>query len=205
MTTKAEKFNKEQIQQGRDQVQPGDTIKVYQKIRVTSGKDKDKNKEKIQIFEGLVLARKHGKGINSTITVRKIIGGIGVEKIFPVHSPIIDKIEIVKRGKVKRAKLYYLRTAKGRKARLKRKDFTQSVEPEPTPEPASPAEASGEGAAEPKEEAEPVKKPAEEPKPEEEQTPEPAKKPETTPKPEKETEQPTEQPTEPTKEKPEDK
>ena len=192
MTTKAEKFNKEQIQQGRDQVQPGDTIKVYQKIRVTSGKDKDKNKEKIQIFEGLVLARKHGKGINSTITVRKIIGGIGVEKIFPVHSPIIDKIEIVKRGKVKRAKLYYLRTAKGRKARLKRKDFTQSVEPEPTPEP-----------AEPKEEAEPVKKPAEEPKPEEEQTPEPAKKPETTPKPEKETEQPTEP--EPTKEKPEDK
>ena len=140
MTTKAEKFNKEQIKIGRDQVQPGDTIKVYQKIRVTSGKDKDKNKEKIQIFEGLVLARKHGKGINATITVRKVIAGVGVEKIFPIHSPIIDKIEIVKRGKVKRAKLYYLRTAKGRKARLKRQDFTPSVEPEPVAEPVEPAE-----------------------------------------------------------------
>ena len=171
MITKAEKFNKEQIKQGRDQVQPGDTIKVYQKIRVTSGKDKDKNKEKIQIFEGLVLARKHGKGINSTITVRKIIAGVGVEKIFPIHSPIIDKIEIVKRGKVKRAKLYYLRTAKGKKARLKRKEFTPSVEPEPAATPVEP-----ERAPEP---AEPVEKPepeAKQEKPTEQSTePEPEK------------------------------
>ena len=155
MTTKAEKFNKEQIKQARDEIRSGDTIKVYQKIRVTSGKDKDKNKEKIQIFEGLVLARKHGKGINSTITVRKIIAGVGVEKIFPIHSPIIDKIEIVKRGKVRRAKLYYLRTAKGRKARLKRKDFTPSVEPEPTPTPTE-SEQTSEPATEPEPAAEPV-------------------------------------------------
>ncbi len=130
MATEAEKLNKEQIKKDRDEIQPGDTVKIYQKIPAVKGKDK--NKEKIQIFEGLVLARKHGKGINATITVRKVIAGIGVEKIFPIHSPNIDKIEIVKRGKTRRAKLYYLRTAKGRKARLKRKDLA------PAPAPASP-------------------------------------------------------------------
>jgi large subunit ribosomal protein L19 len=93
-------------------VRPGDTVKVHQKI-------KEKNKDRIQVFEGQVLARKHGKGISSTITVRKVIDGIGVEKIFPLHSPSIEKIEIVKRAKARRAKLYYLRTAKGRKAKIK--------------------------------------------------------------------------------------
>ena len=98
------------------------------------------------MFEGLVIAKKHGKGITATITVRKIISGIGVEKIFPLHSPITEKIEIVKRGKTRRAKLYYLRKAKGKRARLKKKEFAEAiieeapeklveVEPQPVKEP----------------------------------------------------------------------
>jgi large subunit ribosomal protein L19 len=125
---KIEKFNKEQLKKGLDDIRPGDTIKVHQKI-------KEKDKQRIQVFEGLVLARKHGKGISATITVRKLVSGIGVERVFPLHSPNIEKIEIVKRGKVRRAKLYYLRKAKGRKARLKKVDFEQSVIQE-TKEPA---------------------------------------------------------------------
>lgn len=115
---KIEKFNQEQFKKGVDDIRPGDTIKVHQKI-------KEKDKQRIQVFEGLVLARKHGKGISSTITVRKLVSGIGVERVFPLHSPNVEKIEIVKRGKVKRAKLYYLRKAKGKKARLKKVDFEQ--------------------------------------------------------------------------------
>ena len=116
MPTKVEMFTKEQLKKGLPGVRPGDTVKIYQKI-------KEKDKERVQSFEGLVLARKHGKGISSTITVRRVVSGVGVEKIFPIHSPTIEKIEILKRGKVRRAKLYYLRTAKGKKARLKRKEF----------------------------------------------------------------------------------
>jgi large subunit ribosomal protein L19 len=108
-------------------IKQGDTVKVYQKIK---DKFKDKAKERIQIFEGQVLAVKHGKGLNATITVRKVIQGIGVEKIFPIHSPSIDKIEIVKRTKTRRAKLYYLRGAKGRKARLKIAEEKTSQEQE---------------------------------------------------------------------------
>ncbi len=95
-------------------VQPGDTIKVYQKII-------EGDKTKTQIFEGLVIARKHGKEPGATITVRNVISGVGVERIFPVHSPNIEKIETVKSAKVRRSKLYYLRTATGKRARLKRK------------------------------------------------------------------------------------
>ncbi|HEY0964358.1 MAG TPA: 50S ribosomal protein L19 [Candidatus Paceibacterota bacterium] len=80
----------------------GDTVRVHQKIQ-------DKGKTRIQIFEGLVLARKHGDEAGATFTVRKVSGGIGVEKIFPLYSPLIDKLEIVKRAKVRRAKLYYIR------------------------------------------------------------------------------------------------
>jgi len=100
-------------------VKPGDTVKVYQKIKEV--KD-NKTKKRIQVFEGQVLARKHGKGITATITVRKVIDGVGVEKIFPLHATAISKIEIVRSTKVRRSKLYYLRTAKGRKARLKTKE-----------------------------------------------------------------------------------
>lgn len=102
-------------------IKPGDMVKVHQKIKDISAKDK-KVKERIQIFEGQVLARKHGRGVTATITVRKVVDGIGVEKIFPIHSPSIEKIEIVRSGKTRRSKLYYLRTAKGRKAKLKTKE-----------------------------------------------------------------------------------
>lgn len=93
-------------------IRPGDTVRVYQKI-------KEKDKERIQAFEGQVLARKHGKEPGATITVRKVISGIGVERIFPIHSPTIDKIEVVKKGKARRAKLYYLREATGKRAKIK--------------------------------------------------------------------------------------
>ena len=96
------------------EIRPGDTVKIFQKI-------KEGEKEKIQEFEGQVLARKHGKEIGATITIRKEISGIGVEKIFPLHLPTIEKIEVLKRGKVRKAKLYYLRKTKGKKAKIKAK------------------------------------------------------------------------------------
>lgn len=83
-------------------VKAGDTVRVHQKIQ-------DKGKTRIQVFEGLVLARKHGNEPGATFTVRKVVDGIGVEKIFPLYSPLIDKIEIVRRSKVRRAKLYHIR------------------------------------------------------------------------------------------------
>jgi large subunit ribosomal protein L19 len=80
----------------------GDTVKVYQKIQ-------EKGKTRLQMFEGMVLARKHGKEAGATFTVRRVSGGYGVEKIFPLYSPLIDKIEVTKRAKVRRSKLYYVR------------------------------------------------------------------------------------------------
>ena len=118
--TKKEENNIEtEVKKEIPDIKPGDTVKVYQKI--TDVRD-DKIKERIQVFEGIVLAKKHGKGISATITVRKVIDGVGVERIFPLHSPFIEKIEIVRSSKVRRAKLYYLREAKGKKAKLKMKE-----------------------------------------------------------------------------------
>ncbi len=91
-------------------VTPGDTIAVH--VKVIEG-----NKERTQIFSGVCI-KKHGNGINSTITVRKISNGVGVERIFPVHSPRVDKIELIRKGKVRRAKLYYLRKLQGKAARI---------------------------------------------------------------------------------------
>lgn len=88
----------------------GDTVRVH--VRVVEG-----SKERIQIFQGVVIARRGG-GTRETFTVRKISGGIGVERIFPIHSPIIAKVEIVRQGKVRRAKLYYLRGLRGKAARI---------------------------------------------------------------------------------------
>jgi len=123
MTTKLETFSKPFLRENLSDFRPGDTIRVYQKI-------KEGDKERVQVFEGLIIARKHGKGINSTITVRKTISGVGVERVFPIHSPVIEKIEVVKREKVRRAKLYYLRETKGKRARLKRKEFTRPADEE---------------------------------------------------------------------------
>ncbi|GIV08546.1 MAG: 50S ribosomal protein L19 [Fimbriimonadales bacterium] len=90
---------------------PGDTVRVH--VRVVEG-----GKERIQIYEGVVIARKN-RGIADTITVRKVSYGVGVERTFPVHSPMISKIEVTRKGKVRRAKLYYLRNLSGKAARLK--------------------------------------------------------------------------------------
>ena len=114
MTTKTENFLKQFMKKGLPEIRPGDTVKVYQKI-------KEGDKERVQMFEGVVIARKHGKGVEATITVRRQISGVGVEKIFPIHSPTIEKIEVLRRGKVRRAKLYYLREAKGKRAKIKEK------------------------------------------------------------------------------------
>ena len=94
----------------------GDTVRVY--ARITEGE-----KERTQVFEGTVIARKGGSN-RETITVRKVSFGVGVEKIFPVCSPNIDKVEVVKRGEVRRAKLYYLRAKKGKAAKIKEKEIT---------------------------------------------------------------------------------
>lgn len=135
MTDKIEIFNKTQLKKDLPDIRAGDTIRIHQKIKETPKKDKSstgqENKERIQIFEGVVIARKHGKEVPATITVRKVISGIGVEKIFPIHSPLIVKIEVIKRAQVRRAKLYYLRTAKGKKAKLKMKEFAGAIAEEP--------------------------------------------------------------------------
>ena len=98
------------LRAGIPEFRSGDTVKVH--VRVVEG-----NKERIQVFQGVVIGRRGG-GTRETFTVRKISGGVGVERIFPLHSPVLDKIELVRRGKVRRAKLYYLRDLKGRAARI---------------------------------------------------------------------------------------
>ena len=101
----------------------GDTVKVFVKI-------KEGDKTRLQGFEGIVVARK-GADVRESFTVRRISYGEGVERVFQLHSPLIDSISVSKRGKVKRAKLYYIRTAKGKGARLKRKEFAEAIPEEP--------------------------------------------------------------------------
>jgi large subunit ribosomal protein L19 len=103
----------EQLRTDLPNFRPGDTVRVHVKV-------KEGQRERIQVFEGVVIQRRGG-GISETFTVRKVSYGVGVERIFPVHSPRIEKIEVVRRGKVRRAKLFYLRKLRGKAARIKEK------------------------------------------------------------------------------------
>ncbi|HBB19854.1 MAG: 50S ribosomal protein L19 [Ruminococcus sp.] len=93
------------------QFEIGDTVKVHVQI-------KEGDKSRIQVFEGTVIAKKHG-GISETFTVRRVAHGVGIERVFPVHSPVVDKVEVIRHGKVRRAKLYYLRDRVGKAAKVK--------------------------------------------------------------------------------------
>ena len=103
----------EQLRDGIPSFNAGDTVKVH--VKVTEG-----NRQRVQVFEGVVIARR-GASVRETFTVRKLSFGVGVERCFPLHSPIIDKIEVVSRGDVRRAKLYYLRDRVGKAAKIKEK------------------------------------------------------------------------------------
>ena len=106
-------LNKEALSRELPKVEIGDTVRVHVKV-------KEGSRERIQVFGGIVIAKKHG-GIEETITVRRISYGVGVEKVFPLHSPSIDTIQVVRSGKVRRAKLYYLRGRVGKSAKVKEK------------------------------------------------------------------------------------
>ena len=106
-------IEREQLKADIPEFKPGDTVRVH--VRVIEGE-----KERTQVFEGVVIGRKGG-GIRETFTVRKVSGGVGVERTFPVHSPNIDHLDVVTRGDVRRAKLYYLRELRGKKAKIKEK------------------------------------------------------------------------------------
>ena len=108
-----EQFEKGQMKKDVPSFQSGDTVRVHTKIR-------EGDKERIQIYEGVVIKKK-GKVNTQTFTVRKVSYGVGVERVFPLHSPMVDKIEVKQRGKVRRAKLYYLRDLSGRAARITEK------------------------------------------------------------------------------------
>ncbi len=100
-----ETINQAKLKTDVPDIRPGMTVRVHQKI-------KEGEKERIQVFEGVVISRAGGKGMNGTFTVRKISEGVGVERIFPLHSPVVAKVEVVKQGAVRRAKLHYLRGLK---------------------------------------------------------------------------------------------
>lgn len=120
---KLDAFNQSQIKKDILEIRPGWIVKVYQKIKDDSGKGKKKSKKssgtRIQIFEGLVIAKKREKSPNATFTVRKESYGVGVERVFPLYSPLIEKIEVIKKTKVRRAKLYYMRQRSGKRAKMK--------------------------------------------------------------------------------------
>ena len=106
-------LNKEALQKETANGQVGDTVRVHVKV-------KEGSRERIQVFEGIIIAKKHA-GVNQTVTVRRISYGVGVEKTFPVHSPNVAKFEVVRNGKVRRAKLYYLRGRVGKAAKIAEK------------------------------------------------------------------------------------
>lgn len=115
---KVDAINREYLKEGLPRFQAGDSVKVY--VKVVEG-----DRERIQVFEGVVIGR-HGNGLSATFTVRKISNGVGVERTFPLHSPRLEKIEVTKRGTVRRSKLYYLRTLSGKSARIKERRQTEA-------------------------------------------------------------------------------
>ena len=113
---KIEQIEKEQMRLDHPDFGPGDNVKVHVKIR-------EGEKERIQVFQGVVISKRKGN-TNATFTVRKVSYGVGVERIFPLHSPALNKIEVVSRGRVRRAKIYYLRKLRGKAARIKERRIT---------------------------------------------------------------------------------
>ncbi len=172
MSNLLETFEKQQIERLTSKkripaFRPGDTLKVT--VRITEG-----SKSRLQAFEGVCIARKNNS-LNSNFTVRKISHGEGVERVFPLFSPLVEKIDVVRKGDVRRAKLYYLRDLSGKKARIADRDRGDEADQyeflEDTPnEEAKPAENSEETLSQPAEEAKPAEEaqPAQEPKAEEE-------------------------------------
>ncbi len=126
MTGILENFNRQSARKDMPNIRPGHVVKIYQKIKETEkvagrskGKSKSVTKERIQVFEGLVIAVKGRQGIDAAITVRKISNGVGVERVFPLSAPTIEKIELIKKTKARRAKLYYMRDRIGKATRPK--------------------------------------------------------------------------------------
>lgn len=115
-------FDKNNIKTDVPELKSGMKVRVSQKIKET-------DKERLQAFEGVVIAVKHGRGKSGTFTVRKISSGIGVERVFPFHAPTIEKIEVISQAKVRRAKLYYLRGRIGKKAKMKQVELAEAVAP----------------------------------------------------------------------------
>ena len=113
---KIEQIEKEQMRLDHPEFGPGDNVKVH--VKISEGE-----KERIQVFQGVVISKRKGN-TNATFTVRKVSYGVGVERIFPLHSPALDKIEVVTRGRVRRAKIYYLRKLRGKAARIKERRLT---------------------------------------------------------------------------------
>jgi large subunit ribosomal protein L19 len=118
---KLQEVEKEYLRQDIPEFRAGDTLRVH--VKVSEG-----DKQRIQVFQGVAIARR-GHGTGESFSVRKISGGVGVERVFPLHSPVIDRIEVVRRGRVRRAKLYYLRSLRGKAARIdeRREDRPKAV------------------------------------------------------------------------------
>ena len=113
-------FDKKQLKAGVPEIKSGMKVRVWQKIQ-------EGDKERLQAFEGVVIAAKHGQGKSGTFTVRKISIGVGVERIFPLHAPAVEKIEVLSQAKVRRAKLYYVRNRIGKKAKMKQVELAEAV------------------------------------------------------------------------------
>jgi large subunit ribosomal protein L19 len=117
---KLDSIEKAQLKSNIPDFIPGDTVRVHVRIK------ESETKERLQAFEGIVIARR-GKGVSETITVRKTSFGVGVERIFPLHATIIDHIDVIKHGRVRRAKLYFLRALRGKAARIRERDTRQQA------------------------------------------------------------------------------